>query len=728
LKAALAYAAAGLYVVPLHTPLFDSTGACIGCSCEAYKRSAKCQEWLESKGLSHRFDAAFKCPTPGKHPRLSEWENAATTDADIIRAWFARWTHLNIGIAPGKSGLLVVDGDKYKDEYAGENLLTFEDEQTATALSGGGGQHLYYQMPVGATYGNQTGALPAGVDIRAHGGMVVVSPSIHPNGRAYQWETGYSILEYTPRPLPQALAALLDAAQTRHSTVKAVTFTTPNTDAPDVAQWRISPAVRELIHTPPPKGQRSEADAKVITSLCYAGANDDDILAVFEHFPIGTAGKFAERGRDYLALTIGKARAYVSDNPRTARTNVPQTIQAARTWRQTADFAAVVPQEVQGTRGYRTLATDKRLFDGFLDVYERLGTLVAPISIMQLSIASGLSNGSVHRSLCRLLAAGLIRKVDAPQGNDGLAHWYELVVTDAIVSCSNGTVLYLTECGTTIPFEQLTLTKHKTDDAYQRGGSKSQREKATIKAIGADGLLAVDVLADYGSLIQAQIGALTKQSKSTISRVIARLELFGVVTVEKKWRERVVTLATDWQDKVLRLTPQMPTYGNKFRRELSAHLNNVQNCDRQMARGVGDKAKVEDRRKLAVRLALDMQTQESAQKFSTERQKEIVQTLHRHYTHARVMATLPKNVRTLPIISTVAQKTVAPWFKQNDGLGDKRMDEIMCDLGDNEALADAREQMRAIGVNHTPTTEPAAQVPFLASASAHAVRMAQLGF
>ncbi len=730
LQAALDYAQAGLYVVPLHVPLFDNTGALTGCSCEAYKRSTKYHAWLTDKGMAQRFDPDFECRTPGKHPRVSEWEDAATTDPAIIRKWCAQWPQLNIGLAPGKSGLVMFDHDEYKENYAGASLLTQEDEQTATAISGNGGAHLYYQMPLGATYGNQTGTLPFGVDIRGHGGMVVVCPSIHPSGRPYQWEDGYSILECPPLPLPKALQTALDAAQTKSAPAKAIKFTTPTTERPDLSQWPLSQGIRDLINTTPPSGKRSAADYKATLALCYAGATDNDILAVFEHYPIGINGKFAERGPAYLALTIGKASAYVEAHPRPdVAATVAQTIQAARTWRQTANFADVIPQELQSAKGYRTLATDKRLYDGFLDVYERLGTLVAPISMAQMSVASGLSVGSVHRSLCRLLAANLIRKVDAPTNNDGLAHWYALVATAAIDSCVHGTVLVFKDCDTTVPCTQLSkFTAHKAYDAYQRGGSKAQRAKATIKAIGAEGLLTVDVLADYGAMTHGQIGALTKQGKSTISRLIARLQAYGVVTVEKRGRERVVTLSAEWQVTVARLTPDMPTYGNKFRRELSAHLNSVQNCDRQLARCIGDKEKVSKRRERAARLALDMQTQELAQEFSTERQKQAIEALHRHYAHAHAIATLPKTVRTLPTISTMAQKTVAPWFKQVDGLGERRMEGIMCDLADNEALADARAQLSAISDSHTPPTEPAAQLALLSGALVRSASMAQLGF
>ena len=64
-------------------------------------------------------------------------------------------------------------------------------------------------MPDGAHYGNGTGALPDGVDIRSWGGYIVLPPSIHPNGRRYQWEADFGPHECGPRALPSMLQALL---------------------------------------------------------------------------------------------------------------------------------------------------------------------------------------------------------------------------------------------------------------------------------------------------------------------------------------------------------------------------------------------------------------------------------------------------------------------------------------------------------------------------------------
>ena len=182
MRSALWYAKHGWFVLPLHTPLFGDDGQRTGCTCEAWKR--------------RKIHAEFVCETPGKHPRISDWEENATTDSDTIVEWWTRWPDANVGIAAGRSGLLVFDADSYKDTYEGGELLTFADEMTVTNLSGGGGAHLLYQMPEDTFYSNARGKLPKGIDIRGFGGQFVAPPSLHPSGNHYQWEGGYGPHEF----------------------------------------------------------------------------------------------------------------------------------------------------------------------------------------------------------------------------------------------------------------------------------------------------------------------------------------------------------------------------------------------------------------------------------------------------------------------------------------------------------------------------------------------------
>ena len=222
---ALAYAQKyGWSVFPIHNPIFDNAGHCTGCTCEHYRRSDQCKQ-----NHPHLYLApGEKCANPGKCPRL-RWSEKSTTDAAMLDRWFGRpWRDMdietgafvynipNIGIDCGKSGILVLDADKYKDAYAGANVLTFADEQTVTSLTGNLGAHLIYDRQ-GKPYGNSTRGLPAGIDIRGVGGYIVAPPSLHKTGRRYQFEDGYGPRDMALLPIPAALDAILSTATPHRS-------------------------------------------------------------------------------------------------------------------------------------------------------------------------------------------------------------------------------------------------------------------------------------------------------------------------------------------------------------------------------------------------------------------------------------------------------------------------------------------------------------------------------
>ena len=196
LDAALSYAELGWYVFPCHNPLKKEGWSC---SCELWKRE--------------KVNPEFECSRPGKHPRTENGLDDATTDPDQIRAWWKKWPAATIGINCGLSGLLVVDLDSYKDTYQGASLDL--DEETVTGLSGGGGGHLFYAMADGDTFGSSNKNLPSGVDIKGHGGYVIVAPSSHKSGNEYQWENDYSPFDREPAPIPAKLRALLENRATK---------------------------------------------------------------------------------------------------------------------------------------------------------------------------------------------------------------------------------------------------------------------------------------------------------------------------------------------------------------------------------------------------------------------------------------------------------------------------------------------------------------------------------
>lgn len=142
-----------------------------------------------NKGL-----AVFPLKHRDKTPLTKNGCKDATTDAAIVKGWWQKWPNANIGIATGsKSGGLVVidldiDENKGLDGY--HTLRDWERENgnlpdTWQSITGRGGNHLFFKTDRQIT--NRTGLLE-GVDVRGEGGYIVVPPSIHKNGKAYEWE------------------------------------------------------------------------------------------------------------------------------------------------------------------------------------------------------------------------------------------------------------------------------------------------------------------------------------------------------------------------------------------------------------------------------------------------------------------------------------------------------------------------------------------------------------
>jgi len=152
---------------------------------------------------------------------LVKWETfqrrqASEAELDL---WFEQWPDANIGIVTGMiSGLLVLDIDPRHGGTAALRSLGTDHAPlppTVSAVTGGGGRHLYFRHP-GRTTSNRA-RLAAGLDLRGNGGMVVAPPSVHASGRAYRWETDRAPGQVPLAPTPGWL--LQSEAHPGHGTV-----------------------------------------------------------------------------------------------------------------------------------------------------------------------------------------------------------------------------------------------------------------------------------------------------------------------------------------------------------------------------------------------------------------------------------------------------------------------------------------------------------------------------
>lgn len=140
-------------------------------------------------GAGHCSCGRRNCSASGKHPIISGWRREASNDPDVIRRWWRRWPHANVGIATGKmSNVIVVDIDPRHGGDASLKELEAalgELPKSVRVRTGGGGLHIYLRQP-GFEIRNSAGIAP-GVDIRGDGGLVVAPPSRHVSGGLYEW-------------------------------------------------------------------------------------------------------------------------------------------------------------------------------------------------------------------------------------------------------------------------------------------------------------------------------------------------------------------------------------------------------------------------------------------------------------------------------------------------------------------------------------------------------------
>jgi hypothetical protein len=131
----------------------------------------------------------FPCEPRGKRPLVAKGFKAATTDEMQIVRWWQRWPEANIGIPAGPH-FVVVDVDVHKGGQQSMQALVARHgpiPRTLCARTGGGGfHHLFAPRPEIICKSN---CLGTGIDTRGNGGYIVVAPSIHATGAAYEWES-----------------------------------------------------------------------------------------------------------------------------------------------------------------------------------------------------------------------------------------------------------------------------------------------------------------------------------------------------------------------------------------------------------------------------------------------------------------------------------------------------------------------------------------------------------
>ncbi len=149
-----------------------------------------------------------------KHPGSvvgAGWPSLSSSDPKTITAWFAG-TNYGIALHCGRSGAVVIDVDEYNnipDEILAATETTDCPYQSTREDQPGRG-HYIFANTTGRRIGNSLGKLASTKkwgEIRGANGVIIVEPSVHPDGGLYQWQrTGAvpPIPDYLAEQLPES--------------------------------------------------------------------------------------------------------------------------------------------------------------------------------------------------------------------------------------------------------------------------------------------------------------------------------------------------------------------------------------------------------------------------------------------------------------------------------------------------------------------------------------------
>lgn len=356
-KAALFYAGLGWPIFPVW-PMRNGRCACGNPNCE-------------------RDRGKHPITYLGRRPIVPNGVKDATTDTDTINSWWDGIPDANIGARGEKWFALDVD-DREALQVLREQHGELPD--TVMSITGRGGYHIFFNQPA-TLLGNDEGDLPDGINVRGAGGYVILPPSNHHSGNNYEWEVSSHPRDTAVVNAPEWLLGLID---TNKATPQPVTFSSNAADMPALSRWDLSPTIIKLI-TAEPAGDRSRNDQKVITALEYAGASDDEIRAIFQHYPIGR-GKYADKkghADKYLGHSIGKAKAWVENHPPAVAQSLRE-VEPPLTAEQLAQVTAIIANLEKQWRTYHDEMTEAQR-----NLWEKLGIPEAVIDMLNLGYTAG---------------------------------------------------------------------------------------------------------------------------------------------------------------------------------------------------------------------------------------------------------------------------------------------------------------------------------------------------
>jgi Bifunctional DNA primase/polymerase, N-terminal len=224
---------------------------------------------------AHGLDI-FPC-TATKHPLTPNGFKDATTDPEIIRAWWARWRFAEPAWAL-PPGVVVADLDEKRGKHGVADFKRLEgrdprDVVTPIAMTPNNGLQLFYAT-AGKAYQNKVGIDASGIDTRTAGGYVVLPAA----GNGRKWIRRPIVTPMADAPAWLETAAKREPADNLfHRPITATSSGVGSAGGP-IGRMVLARAVR-LIMTAPRGAQEDtrHRQSYLVGTLIAAGAVDYDV-------------------------------------------------------------------------------------------------------------------------------------------------------------------------------------------------------------------------------------------------------------------------------------------------------------------------------------------------------------------------------------------------------------------------------------------------------------------
>jgi hypothetical protein len=369
------------------------------------------------------------CASPGKHPRVP-WRHLDHLGAGQAREWWGRSPDSGIALRTGgASGLVVVDVDP---PHGGRQTADWLADRygpwpaTLTVNTGGGGWHWYFHAAEPGLRNVAGGALGAGVDLRAEGGIVVAPPSPHASGRRYHFDDPAAEVAPLPTWLPELLRRPAPTSVSLPAVVRAIPagvgesaygLAALEAEAAQVTATAPGGRNHRLVKAAFRVGQLAaggeldpgRAEATLIAAATAAGLSAREATATVRS---GLAGGAAQPRRRPSPPDLGGASM---GKPSQSQRDLPERLQVRPwpdPWREANGFAA--------HSAYVELVWSGRLGPTATLLYRRLGGLAracpegASVDVVDLGAGLGVGRGEgrwspLARSVGRLVLFGAAR-------------------------------------------------------------------------------------------------------------------------------------------------------------------------------------------------------------------------------------------------------------------------------------------------------------------------------